>query len=349
MKKLRMGVIGCGNISSFHIKAYQENENTELAALCDTDEPWLKCAGELYGVEKLYTSYEQMLEEEKLDGVSVCLPTWLHAPASIAALERGVHVLCEKPMTINAAEGRRMREAEKKGGGRLMISQNQRFEQSVQLLKMLHEQGEYGDVYQVRLGWRRTMGQYPTPHSRRPNGMTYSHNWFNERDKGGGVLRDLGSHLLDLTMYILDFPALEGVLANSCRKFIPPIPDPEKHIFDSEDFTAAYLKFAGGIGVQLELSFGSLIENDALFTRIYGTKLGAHRFDSSRVILVRPTPDGKYMSEEVLHYPAAPQLHPSYYFTDALLNDKPIPVPSDQGLRVIEIIDALYESSGSGQ
>ena len=228
MKKLKMGVVGCGFAGSGHIGAYKANENTELIALCDADEPWLKCAKDIYDVPHIYTDYHEMLENKELDGISVCLPTYLHAPAAIAALEAGLHVLCEKPMTTDAANARAMREAELKGGAKLMISQNQRFDRSVQLLKLMHDEGEFGDVYQVRIGWRRPLGMYPGPHEFRPNGMPYSHNWFNEADKGGGVLRDLGSHLIDLTMHILGFPKFEGAYASSCRKFFSARARPAK-------------------------------------------------------------------------------------------------------------------------
>lgn len=345
MKRLKMGVIGCGSISEGHIRSYIENENTELIALCDIDKPWLKCAGDIYGVSKLYTDYHEMLEDKALDGVSVCLPNYLHAPVSISALKKGLHVLCEKPMTINAELGCAMRDAEQSSGARLMISQNQRFLQDVQILKRLYDEGAFGEVYHVRIGWRRPLGGLPSPLSYRPNGMAYNRNWFNEKEKGGGVLRDLGSHLLDLTMYILDFPKLKSITAQTTRKFVPNVPEPERYEFSSEDFASAYMKFEGGIGVQLEVSFGSPVEKESLFTSIYGTKLGAHRSDGN-VLLIKPTTNGGFTVEEVKDYPGViPYKHPSYFFIDAILNDKSIPVPSDQGIKVIEVLDAVYKSS----
>ena len=346
MKKLKMGVVGCGFISPAHINAYKENENTELIAICDIDEAWLKCAKEIYDVPYMYTDFLEMYENKELDGVSVCLPTYLHAPAAIPALEKGIHVLCEKPMTTDAETAKTMIAAERKGGARLMISQNQRFDRGVQTLKNLHDEGAFGDVYQVRIGWRRPFGMYPNPYENRPNGMPYSHNWFNEISKGGGVLRDLGSHLIDLTMYILGFPKFEGAYANSYRKFIPPIPDPENYVFDSEDLSAGYFKLEGGIGVQYEVSLGSPVTAQDMYTRIYGTKLGAHRNIFDLVTLVKPAADGGFTTEENIHYKAEPPKHPSFSFIDSILNDKPVPIPSEQSLRVIEIIDALYTSSG---
>ena len=344
MKKLKMGVAGCGWVSASHIEAYKKNENTELIAICDIDEPWLKCAKEIYGVPHVYADYREMLENKELDGISICLPTYLHAPVAIAALEKGIHVLCEKPMTTDPENARAMCAAERKGGAKLMVSQNQRFDRSVQILKILRDTGAFGDIYQVRIGWRRPLGMYPGPYEFRPNGMPYSHNWFNEAAKGGGVLRDLGAHLIDLTMHILGFPKLEGAYANSYRKFIPPVPDPENHVFDSEDLSAGYLKFEGGIGVQLELSLGSPIENQELYTQIYGTKLGAHR-SGDGVRLVTPMPNGSFTAADASDFDIVEPRHPSHFFVEALISGKPVPIPSEQSLRVIEVIGALYDSS----
>jgi len=344
MKKLKMGIVGCGWISASHIDAYKKNENTEVIALCDIDEPWLKCAKDIYGVPYIYTDYRDMLENKELDGISICLPTYLHAPVAIAALEKGIHVLCEKPMTTDAANAYAMREAELKGGAQLMISQNQRFDRSTQLLKSLHDEGAFGEVYQVRIGWRRALGCYPSPYDFRPNKMPYNHNWYNEKDKGGGVLRDLGMHLIDLAMHVLGFPKFEGAYASNYRKFIPPVPDPENHVFDAEDLSAGYIKLEGGIGVQYELSLGSPIYEHALFTRIYGTKIGAHR-EMDTVYIVTATPDGGFTKEENTSFVGIPPQHPAHFFIDAIIKDRPVPIPSEQSIKVIEIIDALYNSS----
>ena len=98
--------------------------------------------------------------------------------------------------------------------------------------------------------------------------------------------------------------------------------------------------------MQLEVSLGSLVYKHDVYTRIYGTKSGAHR-EGDAVFVVRPTSDGNFTKEENTAFVGVPPRHPSYAFAEAILNDKPVPVPSDQGIKVIEVIDALYESSGT--
>ena len=344
-RKLKAAVIGLGCISGGHIASYLDNPLTELSAICDIDEKWLAFMKRKLGVEKAYTDYRELLADPELDLVSVCLPNLLHAPVTIAALEAGKHVLCEKPMAESAEMGRRMRDAELRSGKKLMISHNQRFGEDVQILKSLYDSGAFGDVYHVRTSWRRPLGMLPIPYNTREDGSVYSRNWFNEKDKKGGVLRDLGSHMIDLSLYILGFPALEGAYASVYRKWTPEVKEEDigKYRFDSEDLAAGLIKFKTGLSMQVEFSFGSPISEEQLVTDIYGTKLGAERRGGS-VKLIIPRADGGFDTESAdpAKYGVRRFRHPSYGFVDVLLSGAEVPVPSDQGIKVLEVLDALY-------
>ena len=346
MKKLRAGVVGLGYISEGHAQTYKQNVNTELTAICDIDEPWLKCAKDIYEVGQIYTDYREMLEKADLDVISVCVPTYLHAEVAIAALKKGINVLCEKPTATSAVEATAMRDAELKGGAKLMIGQNQRFDPCVQEMRKMYDRGDFGTVYQTRVGWRRPLGGFPLPCERRPNGSIYSRNWFNEKDKGGGVLRDLGSHMIDQMLFILNFPELEGAYANSYRKFMPPGTESGEYTVDAEDLCAGYIKFKNGVGMQIEVSHGSLVEKESLFARVYGTKMGGHKTDG-RFLITKAQPDGSFTVEEPSEkdLPQMKFRHTADYFIDALVNDLPVPVSSEQGIKVIEVLDALYAAS----
>jgi predicted dehydrogenase len=343
-EKLNMGVIGLGAISSCHTSSYLENPRSNLYAICDSCETWLPDAVENLKPQKAFLNYHEMLEDPELDAVSICLPTKQHAVATIAALRAGKHVLCEKPMAINATEARAMHEAAIKSGKKLMISHNQRFEQNVQMIKRQAEVGFFGDIYFARIGWRRPLGMLPGPDVRRPNGEIYSRNWFNEKDNGGGVLRDLGSHLLDLTMYITDFPKLISADARCYRKFYPEGYVEGKTICDSEDLATAHIKFENGLTIQLEVSFGSFVEEEVVFTELYGTKGGASRRNG--VLKFIKNLNGVGTVDLVKRYDFVSKTSPQR-FVDAVLDDTQVPVTSEQGLRVIEILDAIYKSSGN--
>lgn len=349
MKKLKAAVIGLGLISGGHVQAYQDNENVELYAVCDHDKSWLAYMKDKLGNVKAYDDYHELLADPEIDIVSICLPTYLHMQASIDALLAGKHVLCEKPMALSAEEGRRMREAELKSGKKLMISHNQRFGEDIQAMRKFNKEGKYGDIYHVRLAWRRPMGLQPSPTTTRENGEVYDRNWFNEKERGGGVLRDLGSHLLDLTMHILDFPELDGAYASGYRKFHPPVSkeDEGKYKFDSEDMISGLIKMKNGVSIQLEVSFASPIDREVLLTDIYGTKMGTRRIDGVRVIKVDNDTDSFTVeSVDVTKMGFEPFRHPAHSFIDSVINGKPVAVPSDEGIKVLEILDALYASAG---
>ena len=115
-KKIKVGVIGVGSIAEMHIAGYKADPRVELAAFCDINEERLKEKGERHGVTRLYTDVKDMVAKEELDAVSVCTWNAAHAPCTIAALEAGLHVLCEKPMAMNVAEAEAMRDAAKRSG-----------------------------------------------------------------------------------------------------------------------------------------------------------------------------------------------------------------------------------------
>ena len=350
-KPLKAAVIGLGTICWGHLDSYRDNENIELYAVCDIDADWAEYVRAKYDAPKAYSDYHELLKDPEIDIVSICLPNKIHAPVTIEALEAGKHVLCEKPMAPTAEDGRRMRDAELKSGKKLMISHNQRFGTDVQIMKKLHDEGAFGDLYHVRIGWRRPLGQMQSPYSERENGTLYNRNWFHEKSQSGGVLRDLGSHLIDLTMYVLGFPELKGAYASAYRKFKPDLsknPDVD-FTFDSEDLISGFVKFENGLSIQMEFSFGSTVEKEQMFTNIYGTKMGVARNGiEQKINLIHVGEGDSYTVEEAdpekFGVPAF--RHPSYGFVEAILNDTEVPVPSDQGIKVLEILDELYKESG---
>ncbi|MBR2877480.1 MAG: Gfo/Idh/MocA family oxidoreductase, partial [Clostridia bacterium] len=135
MATLKIGIIGCGGISRQHIEAYNKNPDVEVYALCDINEDRVKSMGEKYGIDRLYTSAEEMLKLPEIDAVSVCTWNSAHAPCTIAALNAGKHVLCEKPMAMNAAEAQTMIDAAEKNGKLLMIGFARRYGSDTMILE----------------------------------------------------------------------------------------------------------------------------------------------------------------------------------------------------------------------
>jgi len=343
--KIKVGILGLGAISNSHINYLISCERAELYAICDRDEPWLAHEKARLGVKYACADYNELLRNPEIDAVIIALPTVFHAEVTIKALEAGKHVLCQKPMACSAAEARAMCAAGGTSGKKLMISHNQRMEPAVQNMKRLNDEGFFGDIYVVRLGWRRPLGMMPSPLTVRKNGEVYSRNWFNEADNGGGVLRDLGTHLLDLALYITDFPEMAEASCSLYRKFKPDLPaeELEKYRFDSEDMAIGHVKFKNGLSMQLEFSFGSMIEKEKIITEVYGTKAGASRQNDMLTLI---TPGLKSVSvEHASGLRSHMTANPTEAFLDCIINDTEPFVTGRQGLRVVEILDALYASA----
>jgi predicted dehydrogenase len=349
---VHIGIIGLGGISGAHIPRYLADPRARITAICDIDPEWLAKEKARLDVPWAYTDYRELFANQEVDAVVICLPTWLHPQAAIDALEAGKHVLCEKPMACSAAEARLMEAAAKRTGKKLMISHNQRLGQDIEYLRRLNREGVFGEIYFMRLAWRRPLGMMPSPLSRRPDGTIYNRNAFNEKAKGGGVLRDLGSHLLDLAMYITGFPELDNAYANCYRKFYPELPQSEldKYIFDAEDLATTHIKFKNGLSMELEVSFGSMIEEEVLSTEIYGTKAGASRGSAHGTM--------EKLGVKIFHYTQnavttetvkdfrLPKVTPDGAFITCILENTEPPVTASEGVKGIEILDAIYRSAG---
>ena len=215
---IKVGLWGCGGISPSHRRAYQKLEemgvDVKLVALCDINpesfnkEVKINIQGDdapLKKIEHCYTDADEMFENEELDMVDICLPAFLHKDAAIKALQRGVNVLCEKPMAMTTEECREMLEVEKKSKARLMIAQCVRFETVSDWLKCAIENKTYGEVISADFSrisalpaWRFTKGkEYTSRHD--------------------GVIFDMHLHDVDLVNYLFGEP--DEVFATSSNKF----------------------------------------------------------------------------------------------------------------------------------
>ena len=212
MTKLKIGVIGCGSIAKFrHLPEYEANESVEIIAVCDIVEDRVKETAEKYNA-KAYTSYEELLADENIDAISVCLPNYLHAPVSIAASNAGKHVLCEKPMATSTEEGLQMIEAASKQNKKLMIGHNQRFVPSHEKARKLIASGELGKIN----SFRTTYG-HSGPEAWSVDGRD---SWFFTKEEAFiGAMGDLGVHKTDLMRYLLgeEFVEVAGFVETNAK------------------------------------------------------------------------------------------------------------------------------------
>ena len=335
-RSVRMGVIGLG-MGSGHAVAYQALPDAKLTAICDVSEPWLEHCKTQWGVKLAFTDADKLLASPEVDAVSIAVPTHLHAAVTQAALRAGKHVLVEKPMAASAAEGRAMVEAARAAGRNLMVSYNQRFGADMQYLKRLADEGHFGSLYFVRTVWRRPLGMLPAPRVSRPT-RSYDRNWFNEAARGGGVALDLGSHMLDLALWLLGFPPVAEVSGSTYAMFGPEWARAQGAVFDADDHTVGFVRFATGASLQVEVSFGSHTDREVIELEVFGSEGGALR-RSGQPLRLFGALAGAYTTLEPRLADAGSSAQAE--FVASILEKRESLCTAEQGLAALEIIDGL--------
>ena len=341
-----MAVIGLG-MGRHHLKAYFDYPRSRAVAICDVDPGRLaQFAAECkIPQEHCYSGHKQLLaaaKDLKLDAVSVALPNTFHAPVSIDALKAGLHVLCEKPMAMNAAQARAMLAAAHKGRKRLMINFSYRFMPQTQALKSYVDSGAIGEVYYGRTAWYRRRG------------LPGFGGWFGQKKlSGGGPIIDLGVHRIDLAMWLMGNPRPVTVSASAYNVIGARIAKELGKTFDVEDIGGALIRFDNGATLIAEASWAGFTQKrEEMITQLLGTKGGilhsnvneTYEFEA-RVFTEH---DGA-LWETKLQQPTVPC--PSAYqeFVDAILDGREPIATGQHGLDVQLILDAIYKSAASGR
>lgn len=347
-KVWKVGAVGTGSIfTQHHLKPLLEHPEVELMALCD---PFVANAEKLakeHGIPRVYADYREMLATEKeIEVIDICTPNVFHSEVSIAALQAGRHVFCEKPDAINPVEAQKMADAAAKSGKLLMTMRNNRFTPASLYLKKYIEEGLMGDIYTGRCGWLRRRG------------IPGKGGWFtNKSMSGGGPLIDLGVHFIDLAVWLMGNPRPVAVSGATYAKFGEYEPAQkvggravDKHgVYDVEDLAVGFIRFENGASLQLEFSWASNVEESVSFVELRGTKAGSSLrkgqlslFAEAAGELVNVTP----VLPKALRPGHAEHLH---HFFDCLQGRaEPIITPA-HGVDMIKILCAIYESAESGR
>jgi len=291
---LRVGVIGIGWAGRQHLAGYAKDPEVEIAAIAGQEPPMLAGLGEEYGVEHLVERWEDLLETDGLDAVSVAVPTFLHTPIAIAALEHGLHVLSEKPLARRADEADAMVAAARSAGRVLEVAFNHRQRGDIQKLKAIAGNGRLGTPYYAKAWWLRRAG-IPTLGS-----------WFTRAElAGGGPLVDIGIHVLDYALYLLGNPRVTAVSASTYNHLgsagFGSDPRSTKSggdghtTFDVEDLATVFMRLEGGGTLLVEASWaGHRADGDEFGITLFGTEGGAEL----RVVDLAPVGDLRIYTDE---------------------------------------------------
>lgn len=341
MSKLKIGVVGAGNIATnAHMPAYAECDNIEVVAICDLDLDRAKAAAEKFNIPAYFASVEDMLANVELDAVDIC--TWNngHAPVCIAAAKAGKHVVCEKPMAMNLADAKAMEAAVNEAGVTFMLAVPGRFNTQNMYVREMLEAGELGDVYYAKVANVRRRGT--------PSG------WFTDKKtSGGGPVIDIGVHSIDAAWYLMGNPKPTRV---SAQVFAPHgdyqtkgvgrwqgIPCPDNQ-FDCEDSGVGVIHFENGAAMLFEASWAINGPNHT-DVQVVGSKAGVkldpltvygERLDrlSDDVITVG---ENNRFAEELKH------------FADCVLNGKTPKYPLEQAVQMQQMLEAIYDSAAEGK
>src|SRR5438309_1055450 len=220
-RELKFGVIGTGWPGQQHAIALAEIPNVKLHSCADTNSERLRNFAETYRLENAFEDYQELLRDRDLDAAIICLPNFLHFPASLAALEAGKHVFCEKPPTMNAAEMKVLRDEAEKRGLIYFFGRQFRFTPAVRTARDIIAEGRLGKIYRARASWIRSRGI--------PAGIGL---WFTDKKRsGGGALIDIGVHALDTAWYLMGAPRPVSISAKVFRNFAHLVEVP---VFDVE-------------------------------------------------------------------------------------------------------------------
>ena len=278
MAKIRVGIVGCGGIANQkHLPSFKANsDKAELVAFCDIIPERAGKAAKEYGAEdaKVFTDYREMFADKSLglDLVHVLTPNVAHCPITVAAFESGYHVMCEKPMAATTEDAQKMIDAWKKSGKKFTIGYQNRFRPEVQALYKSCKDGELGEIY------------YAKAHAIRRRAVPTWGVFPDKSLQGGGPLIDIGTHALDLTLWMMGNYDVQSVTGSVFYKLGNDPMAPQGNLFgpwdpdtyEVEDSAMGFIKMKNGSLINLEAAWAiNMLESREASTTLCGTKAGA--------------------------------------------------------------------------
>ncbi len=343
---VRLGVVGLGFMGQVHAENTSEFGH-EVVAGADLAEEARENFASRFGATT-YEGYERMYDAEELDAVAVSVPNKFHEPADVAALERGLDVLCEKPHAHTLESAERIAAVASESEAFCAVNFHNRLSAAAEMVKGYDSEGKFGELTHVQ-------GNYV-----RWRGVPGLGSWFTSRElAGGGALVDIGVHAIDFALYLLDFPAVEEVMGISRSNFAgrEEYADPEdwgtgEGAFDVEDSVTALIRCEGDQTISLEVSWAASQEPTNEFL-VRGTDAGARLSLGEEELELFETgkqgTDHFVRSELEGSLPETGWAASDKLFAESVARgEAPELNTVEQALTVQRVIDAIYRSSEEG-
>lgn len=325
MQKVKIGVIGLGSIAQLvHLPNLSKLENAELVAVSEVKKNRLITIADKFNVVERYSDYNEMLEKSEIEAVIIATPTNTHKDIAIDCLNAGKDVLVEKPLARTYAEAKAVVDAAKKNKRKLMVGMNLRYRPDTMLLRSIVSSGEIGEPFYTKCGWVRRQSS--------------EEKWFTKKEEaGGGVIIDLGIHLLDLALWLMNYPEVDSV---SCKNYF-------HNTKNVEDTSISFLKFKNDSLINLEVSWSLPTDKDHFYLSVFGTK-GSFTLSPLHVY--------KRINNEILDLTPAQIDNATTLFKKSYLNElksfvgavkelNPLLSPGEEALERMKIIEAMYQSA----
>ena len=337
----KIGIIGCGKIAQVrHIPEYMDNCNAEVAAYYDINFNRAQELADKFG-GKAYSSYEELLANEDIDAVSVCAANNVHAEITIAALNAGKHVLCEKPMATTIEECRAMVKVAKEKGKFLMVGHNQRLAKAHMKAKELIDGGLIGDI----VTFRTTFG-HGGPETWSIDGA--KNLWFFDKNRAAmGAMADLGIHKTDLIQFLTG----QRVVETTAKVTTIDKRDEGGNLISVDDNAICIYRMSGGCIGTMTASWTYYGPEDNS-TVLYGTKGIMRIYDDPNYSIKVTTAEG----EEILFKVDQIQTNDNQtksgvidLFVHCLVNNKTPEISGEEALYAMEAVFGSIESSETGK
>lgn len=329
MGKTKVAVIGLGSVAQLiHLPNFSKIKNAEVTAVAEKKRSRLKAIADKFNIPDRYQDYKELLKKSDAEAVIITTPTSLHKEIAIEAVKAGKDVLVEKPLARSYQEGKAVVDAAAKYDRKLMVGMNLRFRPDLNLINTLIHAGEIGEPFYVTASWVRRQSS--------------SEKWFTKREEaGGGVILDLGIHLVYLSLWLLNYPKVESV---STQNFY--------HSANNlEDTSISLIKCENSATINLEASWSLAVAQDHFFVTVYGKKgsistnpLKLYKKIGNEYIDLKPG-----QTESATQQFKRSYLNELKSFIGAIQGKNPLFSSGERALLRMQVIEAMYKSAEKKQ